>query len=442
MKISLTFLLFLLTFSVSAENLFSIKTGLLRTTIQSNPENNFKHSVTTYIPKSLMGADLTKAPVMFFLHGGSALNRAYHQNLQIQDGFFINCDRELDARCSINYGSDQVKNYQKEMLVFSEAYKVIMVMPGSNIGWNADSVPLFTNLKKLIQNELNSSGQNFYFSGHSMGAMGTIRLAAFLREHFRAFIALSGTLNDNQSQESFVRQMLGVPLYIVNEEDPSFPYFLTQSARLKDYMDLLVLKYKVPNLTHILIGHGNHNTVIKELGPAFERAQNDPPAAFVADSILANIHQTSVQEYWPTIIFPKISVRVGNATCGEFKGTEKENFDIFHPTKIMRIKIKAEVEGLLNISTGLIERNFSPRSTHVELMTFTDSTSFKFVRDLPKTLKALTLKDGPMICALTVFEEKTIEHLRTKNVLLTAGKSVEEARQKMLLLYRDALLSQ
>ena len=152
--------LFSLTSAAQAELLFSSKQGEVKITRTENPVSHFKHYVGTYIPTSISMNSLSAVPVVMFLHGGSALNRNDVPGLQIENGEFTHCIAERDPHCSIEYGKNQIEMYiyKNEDLdgikAIAEKNQFIAILPGSNIGWTNESVPLFKELKQKAINQI------------------------------------------------------------------------------------------------------------------------------------------------------------------------------------------------------------------------------------------------------------------------------------------------
>ncbi len=427
--------------TAQADSLFSRSQGEVNFTVAENPVSHFKHYVGTYIPKSVSMNELSQVPVVIFLHGGSALDQSPSNvpDLKIENGEFTHCVVEREAKCSKNYGKSQIEMYMSTnegvtgIKEVAERNQFIAILPGSNIGWNNNSVPLFRDLKQKAISELNLNPKLFVLAGHSMGAMGTIRTSGNLIGEFKAFLAFSGTLNRAEMNEPYVRSLLGTPLYIINEEEALYQSFLTDSAVLKEYSDALAVKYEVPSQLKIVVAHGNHNTVLNEMGDVLHSALKN--ATFTA---LDRSYFEQDKFKKRNVYRPLTSHWIGNATCGKYVGIEK-NFNVFKPSKYVYVKIQTGMEGLINDQTQEIAKTYEPRLANIESMTFSGGSNFEFLKTLPKYLKNITEKDGEYLCSLLVFDQDSQVFQSSDGFLFAAGQSEVEAEANLLKQYQERI---
>jgi|GEM_PF-6547780 len=405
--------------------------GTVKTSVVENPETHFKHYVSTYIPRSL-GPITAETPTVIFLHGGSGL--ASRTGLTVENGEFVNCRN--DIHCTKEYGLNQINIYLNDgegttgLIRFAETYRFIAILPGSNIGWTNESSPLLRALKQDAVSELKVNPDRFVLAGHSMGAMGTVRMSGYLRSDFKAFLAFSGTLNANEMTVDYVRKLVTVPLYLVNEEEALYKSFLTQSALLKDFTDELARVYGVQNRFKFVVAHGNHNNVMNSFGDVLKKALADEQPT-----------GPELTQNPPDLIYrPQTSNWVGNVTCGKFINAVKYHFNPLFPNKQVFVSIQAEREGLLN-RNGTIDDTYLPREAKIEVSTFSDGQDYAFVKALPKTLKRMTAKNGPYVCVLLAFDKDHLKSLDSDGFFLSAGQSVDEARSQILDQYLSATQS-
>ena len=399
--------------------------GTVKTSVVENPETHFKHYVSTYIPRSIgqaIGPSVADAPVVIFLHGGSAL--ASRNGLKVENGEFVNCRN--DIHCTKEYGLHQIQLYlndgegTKGLTRLAEEDRFIAILPGSNIGWTNESSPLLRALKQDAVEELKVNPERFVLAGHSMGAMGTVRMSGYLRSDFKAFLAFSGTLNANEMKVDYVRKLVTVPLYLVNEEEALYKSFLTQSALLKDFTDELAQVYGVQNRFKFVVAHGNHNNVMNSFGDVLKKALADEQPT-----------GPELTEDPPSPIYrPQRSNWIGNVTCGKFLRAEKYHFNALYPNKQVFVSIQTEREGLLN-RNGTIDDTYLPREAKIEISTFADGQDYAFVKGLPKTLKRMTARQGPYVCVLLAFDKDHLKSLDSDGFFVSAGQSMDEARSRI-----------